>query len=61
MKQFGLFQAHTLREAQIRVFLSKEKLDLAESSEIHIQRKEAEEKKKKHSNNNKFTRMSTTQ
>ena len=47
MKQFGLFQAHTLREAQIRVFLSKEKLDLAESSEIHIQRKEAEEKKKK--------------
>ena len=61
MKQFGLFQAHTLREAQIRVFLSKEKLDLAESSEIHIQIKEAEEKKKKHSNNNKFTRMSTTQ
>lgn len=47
MKQFGLFHAHTLREAQIRVFLSKEKLDLAESSEIHIQRKEAEEKKKK--------------
>lgn len=59
MKQFGLFQAHILRGAQIRVFLLKEKLDLAESSEIHIQRKEAG-KKKKNSNNNKFTFMSTT-
>lgn len=47
MKQFGLFQAHILRGAQIRVFLLKEKLDLAESSEIHIQRKEAGKKKKK--------------
>lgn len=46
MKQFGLFQAHILRGAQIRVFLLKEKLDLAESSEIHIQRKEAGKKKK---------------
>lgn len=58
MKQFGLFQAHILREAQIRVFSSKEKLDLAEPSEIHMQREEAE--KKKYSNNNKFTFMSTT-
>lgn len=58
MKQFGLFQACILSGSQIRAFLLKEKLDLAESSEIHSQRKEAG--KKKNSNNNKFTIMSTT-